>query len=351
MHLAQHGVAAMVIERSAYDDLRIGEHLHPAGVLQLRAISSRSSLPLDTHFASAGVVAYWGSESPNHMDYFLHAGQHGLNLSRPRFDAELARACELSGATVQRSALLLRAVRTGSTWEVEIVVDGTVRSLPVSVIVDATGRAAAFARRQGAKVCAYDGQIAIVAFTNDSSSGAGHTRSVVEATEIGWWYTAPIGPARSIYMLVTDNDLLPKGTNFNRHAWWLDQLSRTEQLPYRFRDLGPSARLVVRSARSQHLDIASGIGWLAVGDAAMAFDPLASQGIAKALDQGERAASSIVAYLSGDTSSLEMFAHQLERAYTAYCATRADYYRIEMRWPQSPFWTRRHVGPEQLKRS
>ena len=35
------GIAAMVIERSAYDDLRIGEHLTPAGVLQLRALDSR----------------------------------------------------------------------------------------------------------------------------------------------------------------------------------------------------------------------------------------------------------------------------------------------------------------------
>ena len=41
-------------------------------------------------------------------------------------------------------------------------------------------------------------------------------------------------------------------------------------------------------------------GWLAVGDAAIAFDPLTSQGIAKALDHGKRAAASIAAYLAGD---------------------------------------------------
>ena len=41
-----------------------------------------------------------------------------------------------------------------------------------------------------------------------------------------------------------------------------------------------------------------------VGDAAMAFDPLASEGIAKALNGGRRAAASIAAYLAGDASSL-----------------------------------------------
>jgi flavin-dependent dehydrogenase len=343
IYLARHGHAAIVIERSAYDDVRIGEHLQPAGVLQLRAINA-SKLPLDAHFASAGVVAYWGSHAPNHMDYFLHAGQHGLNLSRPRFDADLARACELSGATVARSASLVSAVRASSTWDVEIVVDGTIRRLPVSVIVDATGRAATFARRQGATVCADDRQIALAAFANGSHAWPAHTRSVVETTEIGWWYAAPIGPARSICMLVTDHDLVPDRT-INRHAWWFEQLGRTTQLLDNFRDFGRSSRLVVRSARSQHLDVASGIGWLAVGDAAMAFDPLASQGIAKALEQGKRAASSIVAYISGDASSLERFALQLQQEYTAYRATRADYYRLERRWAQSIFWKRRHETP------
>ena len=73
----------MVIERSAYTDLRIGEHLAPAGVLQLRALDVGSRLPLDAHSASAGVEAYWGSETASHMDYLLHPGQHGIELGAP----------------------------------------------------------------------------------------------------------------------------------------------------------------------------------------------------------------------------------------------------------------------------
>jgi flavin-dependent dehydrogenase len=85
-----------------------------------------------------------------------------------------------------------------------------------------------------------------------------------------------------------------------------------------------------------------GLSWLAIGDAAMAFDPLASQGIAKALDHGERAALHIAAHLAGDASSLPTLALSLEREYAAYRATRASYYRIEKRWLQSAFWKRRH---------
>jgi flavin-dependent dehydrogenase len=98
--------------------------------------------------------------------------------------------------------------------------------------------------------------------------------------------------------------------------------------------------LIVRSARSQRLDIASGSKWLAIGDAAMALDPLTSQGIAKALEHGRRAASSIVDHIAGDDSSLERFASQVHSDYTAYRVMRTRYYRLETRWPKSLFWKR-----------
>jgi hypothetical protein len=41
--------------------------------------------------------------------------------------------------------------------------------------------------------------------------------------------------------------------------------------------------LHVRTARTQRLDQPTGEGWLAVGDAAMSFDPLSSEGISKGL--------------------------------------------------------------------
>jgi flavin-dependent dehydrogenase len=344
IELSALGISALVIERSAYDDIRVGEHLQPSAVLQLRAIESGSNLPLDIHAVSAGVEAYWGSETPSYMDYFLHPGQHGLNLSRPQFDASLARACELSGATVLRSATLTRALKRKAGWDVDITIDGKTRNCSASVIVDATGRAATFARSQGAKVRAHDRQIAVVAFENDSNNGI-NSRSLVEAAEIGWWYSAPIGPARSVCMLVTDDDLLPRGAHSDLYAWWREQLSRTARLAHRFRDTGSSHRLVVRSARSQRVEPAGGMGWLAVGDAAMAFDPMASQGIAKALDHGKRSAADIASHLAGETFLPERLALDLEREYAAYRATRAGYYRIEKRWPRSVFWKRRHEKP------
>jgi flavin-dependent dehydrogenase len=342
LELRHRHIAAVVIERSAYNDLRIGEHLTPKGVLQLKVLDPTFPASACIHGQSAGVTAYWGSETANHIDYFLHPGQHGLNLCRPRFDADLARAAESSGVTILRSASLKRVARHNSVWRAEINRDAGTDRISAAFIVDATGRLATFSRQQGARVLAHDRQVAVVAF-QDIANEANPMRSIVEAAENGWWYSAAIGTSRAMCMFVTDHDLLPRDAKRGLRAWWLEQLCQTLHVPRQFRDLAQPSNFVTRSARSQCLDTPFGPGWLAVGDAAIAFDPLASQGIIKALDHGWRAAASISRYLNGDDSPLERFAFHLRREYAAFQATRAQYCRIEQRWPQSIFWGRRNT--------
>jgi len=104
--------------------------------------------------------------------------------------------------------------------------------------------------------------------------------------------------------------------------------------------------LQVTWARSQRLSRAAGEGWLAVGDAAYAFDPLASQGIAKAIDGARRGARTIASALSGDRGALRQHEHEAVDAYASYRRRRQEYYRIELRWPGASFWRRRHTDCE-----
>lgn len=338
--LARHHIAAVVVERTAYADVRIGEHLSPAGVMTLRALGVGSHLRLDGHEPSAGVEAYWGSDTASHIDYFRHPAQRGVSLSRPRFDAELAHACESAGATVLRGAALLHARASDAGWDVEISHDGKAQRLTAALIVDASGRGATFARRQGARVRAEDRQIA-VACVAERAAGDRDARSTIETVETGWWYSAPIEPERRVLMLVTDDDLLPKDED--RVTWWLRELLRTTRLPHGFGAENKPRRLVLRSARSQRLDAMSGARWLAIGDAAMAFDPLSSQGIVKAFDHAQRAATSIAAYLAGEGHALARLASEFEGEYADYRGRRTSYYRMETRWRGAPFWQRRHA--------
>ncbi len=341
LELARRGIDALVVERSSYQNLRVGEHLQPSAVSRLKEMFSKFELSLDAHAASAGIDAYWGTNAASQTDYFFHPAQSGLNLSRPRFDADLARACETAGVTILRSASLTRASKRNKVWEVDVTAEGQCQTHRALIIVDATGRSACLGRRQGAQLRFYDRQIAMIGFGSLSKYDV-DTRSTLEAVEIGWWYRAPIGAGRSVCFLTTDADLVPRRADSDLRSWWFEQLDRTARVARWSGDFSALSRLLIRSARTQFLDAPFGAGWLAVGDAALAFDPLSSLGIAKALDHAARVASTIAESLSGDAAAFSRFAVELRNDLSAYCAKRTAYYRLEMRWPSALFWRRRH---------
>jgi flavin-dependent dehydrogenase len=86
----------------------------------------------------------------------------------------------------------------------------------------------------------------------------------------------------------------------------------------------------------------TGDAWLAVGDAATTFDPLSSQGILKSLRSGVLASYAVTDYFKGTTKGLEKYEALAAREFKDYLASRAEFYGQERRWPDSPFWRRRH---------
>ena len=96
------------------------------------------------------------------------------------------------------------------------------------------------------------------------------------------------------------------------------------------------------SARSQYLSPCAGPDWLAVGDAAAAFDPLSSQGILRALRMGKIAAYTIRDTLHGKAASIDKYRLYVESEYAHYRASHRAFYLQETRWPEAPFWARRH---------
>jgi flavin-dependent dehydrogenase len=88
-----------------------------------------------------------------------------------------------------------------------------------------------------------------------------------------------------------------------------------------------------------------GRDWLAVGDAAAAFDPLSSQGICRTLRWGVRAAATIDACLRGSRTALREYAAAVSHEADVYLTKRSSYYGSERRWREYPFWNRRHRHP------
>jgi len=83
-------------------------------------------------------------------------------------------------------------------------------------------------------------------------------------------------------------------------------------------------------------------GWLAVGDACAAHDPLCGWGVHRALANGIRAADAIGAYLQdGDAAPLDAYDRYCRAQFDAYLAGLWEHYAFERRFAGSPFWQRR----------
>src|SRR5581483_7307681 len=115
---------------------------------------------------------------------------------------------------------------------------------------------------------------------------------------------------------------------------------------------GPPAQLskTIRAAAwSGYSSACVGSGWAAVGDAACCFDPLSSQGLFNALYGALRLAPAIADALVGRGSALGDYAQRISSIWAAYQRHYLLYYALERRWPDQPFWRRRHILPSAVR--
>jgi flavin-dependent dehydrogenase len=134
---------------------------------------------------------------------------------------------------------------------------------------------------------------------------------------------------------MTDADL------WEGQGGWLERLRAAPLTSELCGELAALPRLQIVSAASVLRQPLTGTDWLAVGDAAMAFDPLSGQGMFKALDSGLRSARAIERMLEGDSRGLTEYAIQASEAFEGYRRVRTQFYANVRRWPESEFWQRR----------
>ena len=82
--------------------------------------------------------------------------------------------------------------------------------------------------------------------------------------------------------------------------------------------------------------------WIAVGDAALAVDPISGSGVVRALRAAQAGTETALALLEGRSpQTIARYEADRDRECTEYLYERAMYYDIERRWPGAPFWQRR----------
>jgi flavin-dependent dehydrogenase len=282
----------------------------------------------------------WGGGAPYEVDLTFHPYGPGWHVDRAAFDRMLLDAATERGACVRRGTTV-SSIRGGEGgWEVQLAGAAGER-LEASFLIDASGRAATVARRIAGGPRLYDDGAALVAFLRtDPTAPAGGVVTLIEAAAEGWWYAGRLPAGRMVAAFLSDADLLPtEPCHFA--GFWRERLSETSLAAALCTGAAvESGPRLVRSATARLSEV-GGDRWLAVGDAAMAFDPLSSQGVCAALESGRHGGLAAHRRLAGDTQAGDAYATAMETTFRDYLRRRAYYYGREGRWPASPFWHRR----------
>jgi flavin-dependent dehydrogenase len=266
---------------------------------------------------------------------------HGWHLDRARFEQWLRVAATARGAELIAPASVDKLAHDGKRWQVQLNTAAGRFVVNADLLIDAGGRAAPVARKQGARVRVSDRLIcAWVSGRVERDANRGLT--YIEAVEDGWWYTAPVPGRQRILAFYTDADL-PTARVVSKRDGLLQRAGMARELPALLDEAGfaPEDQSHTTAAHSARLDPCAQESWLAVGDAAISFDPLSSQGLFNALFTGLAAAEAADRYLKGDARSLPGYGQIIEGIADAYHRHLAFFYASEKRWAKAPFWQRR----------
>ena len=249
--------------------------------LNLRGILEEPSLACHC----LGIRRRWGTREVQIDDFLSHPGGRGLVIERSLFDKALLQEASNAGTQFIKGRVTgLR--KEGRTILLNIQQGKSSSVVHAHLIVDATGRPSALARRLGARRIFSERLVAErFASTNPQPKKAKAVWLEVAAEKTGWSYSV-------------------SGPDGRGECWRI----------HRIGDRTADSYLKRVDASSVCLSPAGGEGWIAVGDAVASFDPITSQGLFNALSTSLVTARVILS--SGESESEKFDAYSAAVAAT-----------------------------------
>ncbi len=340
--LLQNGYSVALIEKTDFTEIRIGETIQPQTSLLLKELKITEEIFIP-HLCAHAIQSSWGETSLKENNFLFNPFGQSWHLNRIKFDQQLISYAEKAGAQIHLRSNIEAVDESGTKqWIIRFLSEGNEKIIQGRFIVDATGRQAFLSRKRGGKRRDIDHLIGLISIREDYIQNKNTNYTLVESAQNGWWYSADTPGKRMVIVFMTDADLYKK-ENSPSENFFLQSLSKTKYTNKRCSGFSTD-KVIMRAANSYIMTKTHGYNWMAIGDAAMAFDPLSSQGIYKAIKSGLGAANIINEHFSGDSFALEKYSLQLNAVFEKYLLQRKLYYSQEKRWTQSLFWKRRQAA-------
>ena len=332
--LAQEGFNVIAVDPRPATGLKAGESLPPDAGALLMQLGVWDAFQEGSHEKCFGNRAYWRSEVPHFHDFMLHPTGHGWHIDRVEFEDMLRTKAIGLGVNARMGATVSSLKREDGVWKATLsnpaqdrkTNSATEETFDCAFAVDASGRGSWLARRQGVERLCEDRRLALIAFLKMANPFE-DSATLVETTSEGWWYSSRIPGARAATAFFCQPDRTQQSEWATESGWrrLIEQAKHTwdRLAPCDFGLIEPPRFI---TADSGILEKMHGDGWLAVGDAAMTYDPIASHGLTMGMVGARDATEAIRNALAGDNEALQRYEGRMREAFIAYSELRRGFY-------------------------
>jgi flavin-dependent dehydrogenase len=295
----------------------------------LSLIGAEGAIPMANAMAVPGLVSTWSSPSPHERPSIIDPHGPAFHVERDRFRSALAAIAVSAGVDLIFGGRA-QATTAAHGWR---VICGT-RAVEASFLIVATGRDAL---PIAAPVSRYSVDRLVAVFAR-ARQAERHRDSllVVEAAHNGWWYRCPSAQGFQIVFL-SDADLVRAAAKVT-NDWFITSLAATEI----GKDMVVEDHVRTVAADTYCREAVAGHELIVIGDAAMAGDPLAGDGVTWSVTSGLRAAEIVLGSSTDREIALADYSNIVSARFVEFLTTRSDSYGRVTRWPNSSFWSRRH---------
>lgn len=350
-----HGV--VLIDKLKEPNERIGESLAPAAQRIMKQLDLLEGMETSTianehlYLKNMGMQSFWGSEKVHIVDHLRNPDGFVQSLNRKAFESYLRASAIKKGVKCIWPAKLQNSNYEGNYWHISAK-SGAENTRPenyhikAKFIIDATGRQAHFAKSLNVKRQSIDTLIACWATMPNYLE---NTMSTISASENGWWYSAVVPNNKRIMAFQTDADLIDKNS-IKELDFFIELAKENKQMAQILEKTKSELKFHgTVAANSTRLEEIVGQRWATLGDAAISFDPLSSQGMYNAMASAMQLTDLLIEmnFIHSNNAEKEKqfqekYTRQIDQIWNSYLQHKKLFYSAEMRWKESSFWKRRH---------
>lgn len=336
--LSHHNINVILLDKNSRQaSVQLGESLPPSAIPMLERLGLSSFFQTGDHFKSWGYQSVWGGSNMIKHSFDHFPDKYGWKLDKAAFVQDLL---EKSKVRVINCEQVKQVVELENGMKLVITDEGDQEiDLTSKWAVDATGRKSLLTKKLGGERFHSDELVAYCCNLNQEESLEKEYPVLIESFVKGWGIVSKLNNNKNSLTIFTS----PRsglGNQCKKLTGWESLLKETNYIKKFLTE--EDAAVFSTTAGSSIAVNMNGKCWVAIGDAAMSFDPLSSHGVTTALYAAEQISKLILNGVNaGKEIDFRSYVFNMRSIYQSYLKERKRIYGLEKRWKDSVFWSSR----------